>query len=124
MRLALPRQQRLLKSREFQHVFRRSRRVSDALFMVCARYGDQSEPRLGLAISRKHARRAVDRNRIKRQARETFRHLASELARADFVVVNRAGATTASPAELRDSLRQHFLALSRKSARRTRRDSA
>lgn len=124
MRLSLPRQQRLLKSREFQHVFRRSRRESDALFMVCARYSEQDEPRLGLAISRKHARRAVDRNRIKRQARETYRHLGPQLARADFVVVNRAGATTASPAALRDSLRRHFLALSRKSARRNRRDSA
>lgn len=124
MRLSLPRQQRLLKSREFQHVFRRSRRVSDGLFMVCARYGDQDAPRLGLAISRKHARRAVDRNRLKRHARETFRKLAPRLARADFVVVNRAGATTASPAELRESLTQHFLSLSRKSARRSRRDSA
>ncbi len=124
MRLSLHRQQRLLKSREFQHVFRRSRRVSDALFMVCARYGEQPAPRLGLAISRKHARRAVDRNRIKRQARETFRQLAPRLARADFVVVNRSGATAASPEELRQSLRQHFLTLSRKSARRDRRDSA
>ncbi len=124
MRLSLPRQQRLLKSREFQHVFRRSRRVSDDLFLVCARYGDQDAPRLGLAVSRKFARRAVDRNRIKRQARETFRHLAPRLARADFVVVNRAGATTASPAALRESLHKHFLSLSRKSARRNRRDSA
>lgn len=124
MRRSLPRQQRLLKSREFQHVFRRSRRESDALFMVCARYSDQPAPRLGLAISRKHARRAVDRNRIKRQARETFRTLAPQLARADFVVVNRAGAATADPAALRKSLRRHFLALSRKSGRRSGRDSA
>ena len=124
MRLSLPRERRLLKSREFQHVFRRSRRESDALFMVCARYSDQPSPRLGLAISRKHARRAVDRNRIKRQARETFRKLSPRLARADFVVVNRAGATTASAEALRESLQRHFLALSRKSARRRRRDSA
>lgn len=124
MRLSLPRQQRLLKSREFQHVFRRSRRVSDGLFLVCARYSDQPEPRLGLAISRKHARRAVDRNRIKRHARETFRQLAPGLARADFVVVNRAGATTATPEALRESLRRHFLALGRKSGRRGGHDSA
>lgn len=124
MPLSLPRERRLLKSREFQHVFRRSRRVSDALFMVCARYGDQTAPRLGLAISKKHARRAVDRNRIKRHAREVFRQLSDELARADFVVVNRPGATAATPADMRDSLVVHFRSLSRKSARRGGRDSA
>ena len=124
MRRSLPRQQRLLKSREFQHVFRRSRRVSDALFLVCAHYVEQPAPRLGLAISRRHARRAVDRNRIKRHAREVFRQLAPELALADFVVVNHAGATTASAEALRESLQRHFRALSDKSRRRRDRDSA
>lgn len=31
------------------------------------------QPRLGILISRKHAARAVDRNRIKRSIREAFR---------------------------------------------------
>ena len=124
MRRALPRQQRLLKSREFQHVFSRCRRESDALFLVCARYADQPLPRLGLAISRRHARRAVDRNRLKRHAREVFRHLLPDLARADFIVVNRAAATDAPVPQLRASLERHFLALSRKSRRRRSHDSA
>ena len=124
MRFSLPRQQRLLKSREFQNVFRRSRRASDGLFMVCARFSDQPEPRLGLAISKQQARRAVDRNRIKRHAREAFRSLKAELTAGDYVVVNRASATQASGSALRKSLETHFRSLSRKSARRQGRDSA
>lgn len=123
MRYSLRRDQRLLGSREFQTVFRRSRRAADALFLVCAHY-TSGPARLGLAISRKHARRAVDRNRIKRHAREAFRQLAPELAPADYVIVNRPGATTASPAALRDSLRARLMEVGANSGRRRRRDSA
>jgi ribonuclease P protein component len=48
-------------------------------------------PRLGLAISRKAARNAVVRNRIKRVIRESFRHWQDRLDSLDIVVLGRAG---------------------------------
>jgi ribonuclease P protein component len=60
-----------------------------------------------LTISRRAARRAVDRNRLKRFARESFR-LQRDLPPWDFVVLAKPDAhSTASPA-LRESLERHF----------------
>jgi ribonuclease P protein component len=45
--------------------------------------------RLGLAISRKVARTAVARNRIKRLVRESFRHNRDQICPLDIVVLGR-----------------------------------
>ncbi len=63
--------------------------------------------RLGLAVSRRAARRAVDRSRLKRLARESFRHRPG-LPACDFVVIARPDATGATNAELFASLARHF----------------
>ena len=60
--------------------------------------------RLGLAISRKHARRAVERNRLKRMAREAFRIRRQTLPPVDIIVLSRAGASGVDRAELRAEL--------------------
>lgn len=71
---------------------------------------NQQKARLGLAISRRVAKRAVDRNRLKRFAREAFR-LADALGELDFVVLAKPPAASATPAELRASLQRHFARL-------------
>jgi len=65
---------------------------------------------MGLAISKKTAKLAVARNRLKRLARETFRQL-DDLPAWDFVVMARAQAVASSNAKLTRSLRQHFLSI-------------
>ena len=42
-----------------------------------------------MAIAKKRAKRAVDRNRLKRLVRESFRHNHERLARFDIVVMNK-----------------------------------
>ncbi len=49
----------------------------------------QKKPRLGLAISKKAHRLAVDRNRLKRIAREVFRLNQQQLSNTEFVVMSR-----------------------------------
>ena len=61
-------------------------------------------PRLGLAISRKAARSAVARNRIKRHVRETFRHTQDVLGGLDIVVIARPGIARQSAPALNDAL--------------------
>ena len=63
-----------------------------------------SNSRLGLAIAKKRAKRAVDRNRIKRIARESFRHNRLLLNGFDAVVMNKDNAAKATTIELRESL--------------------
>ena len=72
--------------------------------MVLARRGVNPHPRLGLAISRRCAPRAVDRNRIKRIVRESFRHQVPELPAVDVVVLCTRESRQASTDRLRQTL--------------------
>lgn len=66
--------------------------------------GASGGARLGLAVAKKRARRAVDRNRIKRVARESFRERRAALGSRHVVVMNRDAAKGATAAELRAAL--------------------
>ena len=44
-------------------------------------------PRLGFAIAKKQVKRAVDRNKLKRLFRESFRQYQAELPSKDFVIM-------------------------------------
>jgi ribonuclease P protein component len=63
-----------------------------------------------LTISRRSAKRAVDRNKRKRIAREAFRN--EERPAWDFVVMSKPQAATADKRTLRASLDAHFRHLS------------
>jgi ribonuclease P protein component len=56
---------------------------------VLARINGLEHARLGLAVSKKKLKRAVDRNRLKRVIRESFRSHQTMLTGLDLVVVNR-----------------------------------
>ncbi|HUG98913.1 MAG TPA: ribonuclease P protein component [Gammaproteobacteria bacterium] len=84
--------QRLLSPVDFTRVLGSGRRSSDALFSVVAIPGPGPGARLGLAISRKVSRSAVQRNRIKRVVRECFRKQGTRLPALDIIVMARPGA--------------------------------
>lgn len=104
---------RLLKPAEFSRVFKKAHRSSDRQLTILAALNDVGFPRLGLAISKKHARRAVDRNRIKRLIRESFRQNLASLPSADFVVMAKPLTKTASNQEVFDSLAMHWRRLAK-----------
>ena len=99
-----PRSARLLTAAEYAGVFRKSRRFSDRYWTVLVRSDAQGQGRLGLAIAKKRAKRAVDRNRIKRVARESFRSHQQQLNGCELVIMNRDDAGKADAATLRTSL--------------------
>lgn len=89
MSLRLTREARILKAREYAHIFKGGKLAKGSYWQVIAKPIKKSNPRLGLAISKKVHRLAVDRNRFKRIARETFRCEKNNLKNWDFVVMAR-----------------------------------
>ncbi len=74
---------------------------------MLARDNGLPHARLGLAVGKKHVRKAVGRNRIKRLVRESFRIHAASLGGFDLVVLSRAN-TTVMNAVLTRSLEGHW----------------
>jgi ribonuclease P protein component len=103
-----PRCRRLLKPNEFSRVFKDGHRSADNLFLVLACPNQMSTARLGLAVSKKSCRRAVDRNRVKRVIRESFRHHLDLLQGLDVVVVSRSGVLHSANPRCFDALSLHW----------------
>ena len=74
---------------------------------------DSNAPRLGLAVSKRVASKAVARNRLKRLAREAFR-CQNGLPTWDFIVIARPAAKAEGNNMLKKSLEKHFQRLMRK----------
>ena len=81
------RNQKLLNAEQYKYVFSKSKRFGNKSFTVLARENNLGYPRLGLAISKKSAKRAVDRNRIKRIFRESFRLHQHKLPNVDIIAM-------------------------------------
>lgn len=99
---------RLRVSAEFQAVFKGGRRLNSPQLRLFAHVrAEATEPRLGVAVSKKVDKRAVGRNRIKRVARECFRHQRARLPPGDYVLIAQPGAKTLA----NEALREQFLQL-------------
>lgn len=86
------RSRRLLKARDYSRVFDQpDARASHQNLLLLARLNNAGHHRLGLVIAKKNVRRAVDRNRVKRLAREFFRQLPPDPPDMDVVLLARRG---------------------------------
>jgi len=86
------REKRLLTPRQFKAVFDSpSGKAPGRNVLLLARDNDLEHPRLGLVIGKKSVKLSVERNRLKRQIRESFRHHQESLVGWDIVVVARKG---------------------------------
>lgn len=109
-----PRQLRLLKPAEFKRVFDEPCCLGSQYLTLLARKNELGHPRLGLAISKKHIKTAVGRNRIKRRIRENFRLHQQAIGDLDIVVLGRVGIARIGNAELHQILEQQWLRLAKK----------
>ncbi|WP_040459114.1 ribonuclease P protein component [Gayadomonas joobiniege] len=102
---AYKRELRLLTPADFQSVFdARPKKFSCRYYTILAAKSNFDKPRLGFTISKKKARFAVQRNKIKRVARDSFRLQQHELPNVDMVFIAKQGIALASNETLRHEL--------------------
>jgi len=111
-----PRQSRLTCGAQYRGVFANAQRFADRYFTLLVGNDRTSQPRLGLAVAKRVAPRAVDRNRLKRLIRETFRINQTTLPNADVVVMVRPIACHTDSATLAASLNHQWQRISRQCA--------
>ena len=80
---------RLKKNKDFRSVLSKSKKVSQSYLVGVYQPNDKPHARLGVAVSKRVAKLAVVRNRIKRVIRESFRLSQSRLPAIDIVVIIR-----------------------------------
>lgn len=89
MSATFPKTNRVVDKKDYSRVFNEAERVvaSSLVLLYCNNSLDHC--RLGLAISKKHVAKAVQRNRIKRLIREFFRQRKTQCTGLDIVFVSR-----------------------------------
>ena len=79
--------QRLLKPDEFKQVFEQQQKIYYRGVVAYYCTNNTTNPRLGLVVAKRHFKKAVTRNYIKRQMRESFRLNQSWLDNQDIILV-------------------------------------
>ncbi|HEX4051240.1 MAG TPA: ribonuclease P protein component [Steroidobacteraceae bacterium] len=103
-RRGLPRTQRLRRAAEFERLYAQGRRLAADAFTAVVQVNGAGMPRLGLSVPARILRLAVQRNRIRRIIRESFRQRQQSLPALDIVVGLRSAPRDADNAQLRRSL--------------------
>ncbi len=103
-KLSFDRNLRLLLASDYQFVFKKAERFGNRSFTILARKNNLDHARLGLAISKKCAKKAVDRNRVKRLLRESFRLNQYNLPNIDIITMCKPNALALSNEEMHDQI--------------------
>ncbi len=107
---------RLLNAGDYERVFERAQKSSDKALTVLARRSGREWARLGLAIPRKQIRRSVERNRVKRLIRESFRRHQELLRGLDVVVIGRSDLAQKNSQRIFRCLEEHWQQISARCA--------
>lgn len=105
MAAGFPKSRRLLTSSEFSSVFNGTElRCGSKDLLLLVRSNQLGFPRIGFVLAKKHIKLAVQRNRIKRIVRESFRLQQTKFEAYDYVVMARASAIELSDQQLRSAI--------------------
>lgn len=99
---------RLNKPAEFQTLFASGKRTGNRELLFISRQNNTDHARLGLAISKKNVPLAVNRNRLKRLIRESFRLHQQQLKGMDIVVLAKKQFSNANDRALFGALEKHW----------------
>ena len=96
---------RLRKRHEFKNLPGNERKLHAKHFLIIISSSSRPQSRIGITVTTKVDKRAVQRNRIKRIIRELFRHFRSELSGTfDIVAIARQNACECSSEQIREEI--------------------
>ena len=106
---------RLLNAQDFKNVFSDAQfKSSHRYLLVLAKRNPYNEARLGVIISKKNCKRAVDRNRFKRLVRNNFRLSNNNLNTLDIIILARFGVHKIKNKELTEILTKQLFNINQK----------
>ncbi|HDZ37373.1 MAG TPA: ribonuclease P protein component [Marinobacter sp.] len=112
--LNFPKSHRLLRPADYGSVFNDVQlKVPHKNFLILATPNNLGHARVGLVFAKKNLKLSVQRNRIKRQVRETFRHN-HEFPGVDIIVLGRQGLANLDNKTVRKSLNDLWQRLAKK----------
>lgn len=97
-----------MKTKDIQTVYRRGVKAYHPLFRLLVLPTTQSTSRYAVVVSTKVSKRAVDRNRIKRQVRPILRQTLHNIKPHDLVVIAQTQANRADTKTITAALQQLF----------------
>ncbi|ENW85329.1 MULTISPECIES: ribonuclease P protein component [Acinetobacter] len=95
-------------------------KVHQPHFLFLAKHSELPNSRLGLVVAKKKVRRAHERNRVKRLARESFRLHQQQLDDLDIVIMPKMGVEAVPNAELHQQLQFAWQKLNRLAKKHTK----
>lgn len=102
-----PKASRLLNASDYDTVFANNQyKVANRHFLILASSHNKTGSRLGIVVAKKNIPLAVQRNRIKRLLRESFRLRSESCGQLDIVVLVRKGADKLRNPEIFQSLQK------------------
>ena len=112
--LNFPKSHRLLKPADYGKVFDDVQlKVPHRNFLILATPNSLGHARIGLIFSKKNLKLAVQRNRVKRRIRETFR-LQPQLPALDIIILGRQGLAELDNSQINLALQDLWQRLERK----------
>lgn len=109
-----PRSRRLLTAEDYKNVFSNPVKLVCPPFTLLATPNQLGYPRLGLIVAKKNVKSAVERNRLKRLCRQSFRLQQAELPAVDIVLLARRGSSDLTNAVLFEHLNRLWSRASKK----------
>lgn len=102
------RDKRLNIAADYAHVFKQGKYLAGGGVTVLSVANSLGTPRLGLAVAKKHLKKATQRNRLKRIIRTSFAAYQAQLGGVDIVVLSRADVTKRESKQIWQALAEHW----------------